>query len=501
MDDHERQSSESKDLSSRIKRYYYATLTDLRTINAHNVRTFRQQPWREISGAFGDMGTLLPLLIALTDQHSISLSSTLVFSGLANIFTGLFYGIPLPVQPMKAIAAVAIAQRFNPAEIQSAGLFVAAAVGFLSLTGLIRWFTSVIPLPVVRGIQLGTGLSLIISAGTQYTPLAENGWLLFLAFVGLLLTSTTFKKIPFALLLLAVGLIGEAIYQPFNVSNDWKPFGIWHPVAGVPDPQTFLKGLGDAGIGQLPLTTLNSVIAVTFLAGDLLPQVPTPSTTSIGLSVAIMNLVGCWFHAMPVCHGSGGLAAQYRFGARSGSSIIFLGLLKLLLGLFASGIAQAGFEAFSKTLLCIMLVAAGLELAKVGDNPDLATPSSSKSSDQQHHHLQSQEDSANEAQNSQTVMPALTTPPVQLLTKTIPSPRLSLNPNLRNSDPEIQQRRWAITFTTVAGILAFKNDAVGFVAGMLCYCNFLLQDWRERRKERRSEGRIRLLGGEDRERE
>ena len=131
MEDHERQSSELKDVSSRIKRYYYATLTDLRTINAHNVRTFRQQPLREISGAFGDMGTLLPLLIALTDQHSISLSSTLVFSGLANIFTGIFYGIPLPVQPMKAIAAVAISQRFNPAEIQSAGLFVAAAVGFL----------------------------------------------------------------------------------------------------------------------------------------------------------------------------------------------------------------------------------------------------------------------------------------------------------------------------------------------------------------------------------
>ncbi|MCF7643722.1 putative sulfate/molybdate transporter, partial [Acinetobacter johnsonii] len=81
-------------------------------------------------------------------------------------------------------------------------------------------------------------------------------------------------------------------------------------------------------IGQLPLTTLNSIIAVSALAADLLPDLPTPSVTSIGLSVALMNLTGTWFGAMPVCHGAGGLAAQFRFGARSGASVILLGLLK-----------------------------------------------------------------------------------------------------------------------------------------------------------------------------
>lgn len=67
----------------------------------HNVQTLRQSPVAEISGALGDLGTLLPLMTALAVQHSVSLSSTLVFSGLFNVATGVVFGIPLPVQPMK----------------------------------------------------------------------------------------------------------------------------------------------------------------------------------------------------------------------------------------------------------------------------------------------------------------------------------------------------------------------------------------------------------------
>lgn len=67
----------------------------------HNVHTLRSQPLSEISGALGDLGTLLPLMIALAQKGSISLSSTLVFSGLFNVITGVVFGVPLPVQPMK----------------------------------------------------------------------------------------------------------------------------------------------------------------------------------------------------------------------------------------------------------------------------------------------------------------------------------------------------------------------------------------------------------------
>ena len=256
----------------------------------YNISTFYNQPITEISGSFGDLGTLLPILIALTQNRTISLSSTLVFSGLANILTGLAFGIPLPVQPMKAIAAVALAQNFSQAEIASAGIFVAAAIGFLSITGLIHWFTERIPIPVVKGIQVGTGLSLIISAGNlypHYDSTGANPIILILAFLGLL-ASSTFRRVPYALIILLIGIIAL-------ISTDWlhpgwneystPNFSIWHPYTFVPSPRDFGKGTLEAGIGQLPLTTLNSVIAVAFLAQDLLPNIQTPSTTSLGLSV------------------------------------------------------------------------------------------------------------------------------------------------------------------------------------------------------------------------
>lgn len=132
----------------------------LRDVSRYNLETFRRQPIKEISGSLGDLGTLLPIMIALASQSpqngvpAISLSTTLVFTGLANILTGFAFGIPLPVQPMKAIASVALARNFNRAEVASAGLFVAGVLGILSITGLLHWFTRKIPVPVIKGIRM-----------------------------------------------------------------------------------------------------------------------------------------------------------------------------------------------------------------------------------------------------------------------------------------------------------------------------------------------------------
>ena len=378
---------------------------------------------------------------------------------------------------MKAIAAVALAQNFNEEEIASAGLFLAAAIGFLSISGLIGWFTKVIPIPVVKGIQVGTGLSLIMSAGTLYSRPSYpevinptiNAMILILAFLGLL-ASSTFRRIPYALILLLISIIFVVFFDllwegPSNHSwsHTHPGFSIWHPHTFVPSWPSFRRGMVDAGIGQLPLTTLNSVIAVAFLAQDLLPNVKAPSTTSLGLSVMAINLVGCWFGAMPVCHGSGGLAAQYRFGARSGASIIFLGLVKLLLGLFASEIALHVFVNFPSVLLCILMIAAGLELVKVGESLNTAGARDLSPLDRASPDGQGARD---ESDDKRAI----------------------------DLTEEERKRRWAVMFMTVAGILAFKNDAVGFLAGMLCHWSFQWQDsWEERRSRR--EGRIRLNAG------
>lgn len=449
-------------LGYNIREYAQQAKQRFLDVQRYNLRTFRSQPLAEISGSLGDLGTLLPILLALS-QGFVSLSSTLVFAGLANILTGLSFGIPLPVQPMKAIAAVALARKFTKEEVSSAGLFVGGVVGFLSLTGLIQWFTRKIPIPVIKGIQVGTGLSLIIYGGKlvgiEFSSHLINNLLLvgavLLAFLALL-GSPIFPRIPFALLILAVGILRTL---PGGVDTD-PPFGfgIWTPQISIPSPSSFRVGALDAGLGQIPLTTLNSIFAVSFLSADLLPKVPAPTPTAMGLSVMSMNLVGCWFGAMPVCHGSGGLAAQYRFGARSGSSVIFLGLVKLFLGLFAGKFTSNLFAGFPKSLLSIMVIAAGLELANVGETLNTMGAIDLRRSDERNQEGEIDDDSAR-----------------------------------REDLTEVgRKRRWSVMLITIGGILAFKNDAVGFLAGMLCHWSFGIQDNLETRRSQR-EGSIRLV--------
>lgn len=437
-------------------------------IQRYNIQTFRRQPLREISGSLGDLGTLLPILIALSHGY-ISLSSTLVFSGLANILTGMFFGIPLPVQPMKAIAAVALARGLSQDEVASAGLFVAGVLGILSLTGLIQWFTRNIPIPVIKGIQLGTGLSLVIYGGklveAHYGANVRNNVVLILmvllAFLALL-GSPIYPRLPFALIIIIVGILWS---MPKGFDHD-SPFGfgLWQPRIYIPSPISFRNGAWEAGLGQVPLTTLNSVIAVCFLSADLLPKVQAPSTVSMGLSVSAINLVACWFGSMPVCHGSGGLAAQYRFGARSGASVIFLGLIKLSLGLFAGNLTQNVFSAFPNGLLSVMVIAAGLELSNVGESLNTAGARDLKGL------LEHEE-------------------PIESTAGNVPYDYgVKEAKDLTEDD---RKRRWAVMLITVGGLLAFRNDAVGFLAGMSCHWSFLLQDYLERRGTQR-EGRIRL---------
>ncbi|KAJ9358770.1 putative sulfate transporter [Paecilomyces variotii] len=431
-----------------------------RQISARNLRKLKSRPVSEISGALGDLGTFLPIAIALALNGTISLSSTLIFSGVFNILTGLFFGIPLPVQPMKAIAAVAIARSFSNGEIAAAGVFVAACILVFSVTGLLRWFSDVIPIPVVKGIQLGAGLSLIIasagkliaSLGWIYPSWADNLIWAIVAFLFLIITNS-YRTVPYALIVFAVGLVFAIIVTAQSGSLPSLEF--WRPHMTIPVGSDWKTGAIGAGIGQLPLTTLNSVIAVVHLAADLLPGVQTPSITSIGLSVAGMNLFGCWFGAMPVCHGSGGLAAQYRFGARSGASIIILGALKMIVGLFFGESLVSLLKQFPSALLGVMVIAAGLELASVGESlnttgaRDLAGKAPGIIGD-----------------SEQAIGPILT-------------------------DYE-RKKRWTVMIVTVGLLVGFKNDAIGFVAGMLCHWSYQLPGLFTKIRERLTYGRLRV---------
>ncbi|KAF5250291.1 hypothetical protein FANTH_4491 [Fusarium anthophilum] len=423
---------------------------DLRRLNRNNFTTLRTAPWAEISGSLGDLGTLLPLMIALAAQGSIDLGSTLVFTGLFNILTGVFYGIPLPVQPMKAIASAAIQNGSPMGVVTAAGQWVGAAVLIMSVTGLLKGVVRVVPLPVVKGIQLGAGLSLILGAGSSLLqplhwghPALDNRVWALIAFL-VLIGTQKLSRFPYALIFFILALL--LAFIQVAISHESLPWlYAWHPRFAMPH----WVGRGDSpalwmAIGQLPLTTLNSIIAVSALSQDLLPELPTPSVTSIGISVALMNLSSTWFGSMPVCHGAGGLAAQYRFGARSGSSIIVLGAFKLVLGLMFGETLVDLLKHYPKSLLGIMVIAAGLELAKVGNSLN-----------------QGASDLWNTAAGQ--------------------GPRRQ-----RDLSDDERLERWTVMLMTTAGILAFRNDAVGFFAGMLCHGAYRLSEQLTKRHSHRA---------------
>ncbi|KAG0058963.1 hypothetical protein BGZ89_000818, partial [Linnemannia elongata] len=169
------------------------------------------------------------------------------------------------------------------------------------------------------------------------------------------------KRIPTAIIVFMIGLIIAFIklYTNPPAKAVYPKIGIYTVSTIVPTPEEFKQGFLSAGLGQIPLTALNSVIA-----NDLFPEKPA-GTPTISISIGAMNLIGCFFGSMPFCHGSGGLAAQYRFGARTEVSIIILGALKIFFGLFFGSSLSGLIQCFPTAILGVMLFVSGIELGAV----------------------------------------------------------------------------------------------------------------------------------------
>ncbi|HEV3142270.1 MAG TPA: putative sulfate/molybdate transporter, partial [Gemmataceae bacterium] len=320
----------------------------------------------EIAGSLGDTGTFLPLLVGMTVQNGLNFATALFFAGLFNIITGLIFPIPMAVQPMKAIAAVALTEGLTVPQIVAAGATVSLIILVLGLTGLIDWLNRMIPRSVVRGLQLALGLSLLMKgmqmvAGTErwFAPDSYATGVIAALIVLLLFFS---RRIPAALILFGLGLAIAIWTHPEVIYS--LGFGITLPKWSLPGWTDFKTAFPRAALPQIPLTTLNSVIAVCALSADLFPD-RKAEPRKVSISVGLMNLVGCWFGAMPMCHGAGGLAGQYRFGARTNGSILFLGTVKLVLAVVFGASLMSLCGAFPASVLGVMLAFSGLELALV----------------------------------------------------------------------------------------------------------------------------------------
>ncbi|KAJ0603323.1 putative molybdate transporter [Helianthus annuus] len=353
-----------------------------------NNLVFRSK-WAEVNGAMGDLGTYIPIVLALTLASDLDLGTTLIFTGVYNFLTGAIYGVPMPVQPMKSIAAVAISDPdFGIPEAMAAGICTGVILFVLGVTGLMRLAYRLIPLPVVRGIQLAQGLSFAMTAVKYIRKVQDfskskakgnrdwmgdedeneneddhhdqndncvvNGddqerkWRKIVA------------SLPSAFMVFLLGVILAIIREP-KVIKGFK-FGPSSMHVVKISKSAWKRGFVKGTIPQLPLSILNSVIAVCKLSTDLFPE-KSVTVTSVSVTVGLMNLTGCWFGAMPCCHGAGGLAGQYKFGGRSGGCVALLGATKLVLGLVLGGSIVKILSAFPVGVLGVLLLFAGIELA------------------------------------------------------------------------------------------------------------------------------------------
>lgn len=320
----------------------------------------------EISGSLGDMGTFLPLLVGMSVQNGLDFASALFFAGLFNVITGLTFSIPMAVQPMKAIAAIALTEGLTKEQILAAGMLVSFVILLLGLSGLIDWLNRLIPKSVVRGLQLALGLSLLMK-GIQMIAETKSwlGWDSYAAGMVsavLALVLLFSRKLPAALIVFGLGLVLAVGNHPqvlTSLSWSWS-LPQWTP----PSWWDFVTAFPKAALPQIPLTTLNSVIAVCALSADLFPDRPA-DPRKVAVSVGLMNLVAGWFGGMPMCHGAGGLAGQYRFGARTNGSILFLGAVKMALAVCFGSSLMLLCRSFPNSVLGVMLGLAGMELALV----------------------------------------------------------------------------------------------------------------------------------------
>jgi len=321
----------------------------------------------EIAGSFGDIGTDLPLLVAMIPAAGLDGGAVFIVFGLMQIATGLAYGLPMPMQPLKAMAALVIGQSIAGNVLLGAGLAIGLIMLALSLSGALEWLARVIPRPVVRGVQFGLGLLLAHLALTKYVPaMGLNGYYLAAVcfVIGVLLWGN--RRLPAGILIVLLGLLYALLYT-LDFGKVAAGMRIALPAPRAPSIADITTGFWLLALPQIPLSLSNAIIGTHQTLKDLFPH-RRIGIRKIGLTYAISNLLAPWFGGVPVCHGCGGLAGHYAFGARTGGSVIIYGSLYVMLGLLFSGSLDHVCGVFPQPVLGVILLFESLTLLRlVGD--------------------------------------------------------------------------------------------------------------------------------------
>jgi len=315
----------------------------------------------ELAGSFGDIGTDLPLIIGIVLAAGLDSASVFIVFGALQILTGIVYGLPMPMQPLKAMAVLIITQKLSGEIVYAAGFAIGMTMLLLTSTGLLQRIAKWIPECVVRGIQFGLGLSLASLALKSYVPaMGLPGYVM--AAIGLIVMVALWgnRRFPPGLLIIGIGVL-YAFVSGLQLSTVSEGLSVRIPQLHLPSLAHLWTGFLLLALPQLPLSISNSVIATEKTVSDLFPEQPI-SIRKIGITYSIVNLSAPLLGGIPVCHGCGGLAGHYAFGARTGGSVIIYGFFYLALGLFFSGVLQEVLKVFPQPILGVVLLFEALTL-------------------------------------------------------------------------------------------------------------------------------------------
>ncbi|HEV8385339.1 MAG TPA: putative sulfate/molybdate transporter [Candidatus Acidoferrales bacterium] len=318
----------------------------------------------ELSGAFGDIGTDFPLLVGMILAAGLDAPSVLIVFGAMQVMTGLVYGMPMPVQPLKAMAVIVITQRIAPDVLYGGGLAIGVVMLLLTLTGAIAWVARVVPKSVVRGVQFGLGMQLASLALKDYvTSESWPGYALAAAAFVITLALLGNRRVPPAPIIIALGIVYALAFKLNGVSLAGAA-GFSLPKLHVVTWADVLTGFFLLTLPQLPLSLGNSILATQRVAADLFPEKKV-TVRKISLTYSLMNLVSPFFSGVPTCHGSGGIAGHYTFGGRTGGSVLIYGAMYLALGIFFGRGFQTAVKLFPLPVLGVILLFEALALMRL----------------------------------------------------------------------------------------------------------------------------------------
>jgi sulfate permease, SulP family len=330
---------------------------------------------RELAGAVADLGVLVPIAVALIVKNGLSPTAVLLPAGLLYVAVSFVYRLPVPVQPLKAFGAIAIAKGLGQDEIAAGALLMGVIFLVGGRLGLVDLAGRAFPRALIRGVQLTVGLLFLkIAWGLVHDPpkgfreyALSPGWAIPLAAAGLVL-ALAFRQRLVSLLLVGAGIAVMLALTGGNVALG--PSAIELPSW---NGRLFWDAFTVLVLAQVPLTFANSCLAPADAArtyfGERAGRVrPGRLATTLGGA----NLFSAAISGMPVCHGAGGLTAHYAFGARTGAAPLALGSALVAVALGAGAGLGALLSAFPLTILAALLATAGvLHIGLLRDLRDL----------------------------------------------------------------------------------------------------------------------------------